>query len=300
MDQHGRNGPQQLNSHAWLLGTSHFNTYLISGDRASALVEVSVSAVVDRVIDQLRTLQTAPDFLILTHPHADHFTGLEALVEEFPGAKVVAAEGAEKFVLHPKATGMLVNEDAHMSRTLESMGVQPGRDPIQEVTFPKPTIVVQDSLELDLGSITARLNQASGHSPGNLVVHVPELETVLLSDSLGFRFSNGLFLPLFFTGFKAYLETLDYLQSLSPRIVGLGHQGPLMDDQAARGLEQAREAALQLRDRLSQDPRDDRTVVEELVQEYYTGEFLLYTEENIRNCMALLVKRIREAETLKV
>ena len=298
MDQNGLQGPQQLRSNLWLLGTFNYNSYLIAGDKASALVEVSVSAVVDRVINQIKSLEIAPDFLILTHPHADHFTGLSALVDEYPNARVVAAEGAEKFVLHPKATGMLVNEDLHMTRTLEAMGVQPGRSPIEEVTFPKPAIVVQDSLELDLGSITVWLRQVSGHSPGNLVVHVPELETVLLSDSLGFRFSNGVFLPLFFTGFKAYLKTLDYLQDLNPSIVGLGHQGPLVGDDARKGLDLARDAALELQNRIRNDSRDDQALVEELVGQYYRDEFLLYTEDNIRNCMALLVKRVREADSL--
>ena len=298
MDQKGLQGPQQLRANLWLLGTFNYNSYLIAGDKASALVEVSVSAVVDRVINQLTSLKITPDFLILTHPHADHFTGLSALVDEYPNARVVAAEGAEKFVLHPKATGMLVNEDLHISRTLESMGVQPGRPPIEEVTFPKPAIVVQDSLELDLGSITVWLRQVSGHSPGNLVVHVPELETVLLSDSLGFRFSNGVFLPLFFTGFKAYLKTLDYLKDLNPGIVGLGHQGPLVGDEARKGLDLARDAALELQDRIRNDSRGDQALVEDLVAQYYTDEFLLYTEDNIRNCMGLLVKRVREADSL--
>jgi len=296
MDWNGWHGPERLASNLWLLGTYHFNSYLIVGDKATALVEATVSAVVDRVISQLESLKASPDFLILTHPHADHFTGLPALVERYPNARVIAAEGAESFVLHPKATSMLIKEDAHMNATLEAMGVEPGRPAVRELTFPKPAIVVQDNLELDLGSLTVRLTQTSGHSPGSLTAHIPQLETVLLSDSLGFRFSNGSFLPLFFTGFKAYLNTLDDLKSLNPGIVGLGHQGPLMGDQARQGLEQARQAALELKDSIKNEKGDDQRLVNELFAEYYRDEFLLYTRDNIRNCMALLVKRVREAE----
>jgi glyoxylase-like metal-dependent hydrolase (beta-lactamase superfamily II) len=296
MDWNGRNGPEKLTSNLWLLGTFHFNSYLIAGDKASVLVEASVSAVVDRVITQLESLNISPDFLVLTHPHADHFTGLPALMERYPNTRLIAAEGAENFVLHPKATGMLINEDAHMNATLKAMGVEPGQPAVRELSFPKPAIVVQDNLELDLGSLTVRLTQTSGHAPGSLIAHVPQLEAVLLSDSLGFRFSNGSFVPLFFTGFKAYLNTLDHLKSLNPRILGLGHQGPLTGSQAAEGLEQARQAALELEARIKNEKGDDQRLVDELLTEYHRDEFLLYTEDNIRNCMALLVKRVREAE----
>jgi beta-lactamase superfamily II metal-dependent hydrolase len=45
----------------------------------------------DRVIGQLEALGVEPDYLIPSHPHSDHITGLPGLMERYPGARVVAA-----------------------------------------------------------------------------------------------------------------------------------------------------------------------------------------------------------------
>lgn len=48
-------------------------------------------------------LKVTPNYLILSHPHSDHATGLPGLMDRFPNAEVLAGEGAREFVTHPKA-----------------------------------------------------------------------------------------------------------------------------------------------------------------------------------------------------
>jgi glyoxylase-like metal-dependent hydrolase (beta-lactamase superfamily II) len=114
----------------WLLGNIYFNLYLVQGTRQSALIEVGVSGVVDAVIAQLDALGVRPDYLVLTHPHTDHFTGLEGLRARFPEARLVAATGANAFVSHPKAGPNMIAEDRFMSARLAEIGWQPGRPPV--------------------------------------------------------------------------------------------------------------------------------------------------------------------------
>ena len=75
--------PRLLTDGLWVLGNYYFNLYLVKGEQASALIEVGISAVVDDVIRQLEVLQVSPTFLVVTHPHADHITGLPGLREGF-------------------------------------------------------------------------------------------------------------------------------------------------------------------------------------------------------------------------
>jgi hypothetical protein len=95
--------PLELTADIWLVGNYFFNQYLIRGTRACALVEMGVTAVVDAAIAQLDSLGASPDYLVLVHPHTDHITGLPGLMQRYPGARLVAGEGAREFALHPKA-----------------------------------------------------------------------------------------------------------------------------------------------------------------------------------------------------
>lgn len=67
---------------------------------------------------------------------------------------------------------------------------------------------IAQTQDIDLGGLTLRCLPVIGHSPGNLAIHVPEREVLLVSDSLGVHYPGRVFCPLFFTGLAAFRETL--------------------------------------------------------------------------------------------
>lgn len=286
--------PRPLADGLWVLGNYFFNLYFVQGEQAGALIEVGVSAVADEVISQMDTNGLSPSFLVVTHPHADHVTGLAGLQKRYPQALVIAAEGAGDFLTHPKAAESLVAEDRRIAGFLESHGVKPGRPPVGEPPSLANCLTANDGDEIDLGGRTLRFISVKGHSPGAIVVHVPEIDALLLSDSLGFRYPGRGVFPLFFTGYTDYVETLDRLQSLEPAIVGPAHQGPLIGTHVYDAFEESRRLAVELRDRIRGDKRDPEEIAADIFSTYYRDEMTMYTEENILNCAKLVVKRARE------
>ncbi|MBI9083249.1 MAG: MBL fold metallo-hydrolase [Desulfobacterales bacterium] len=286
--------PIQLTNNLTVVGNYYFNLYLFRGKSGSALVEMGISAVVDRVIEQLDALGTEPDYLVITHPHSDHITGLAGLMERYPGATVVAGAGAKEFATHPKGISTMIREDAFMASALTQRGIAPGRPPITGFSFPDNILEVDGETTIDLGGIRLHGLAASGHSPGGLLVHCPEARAVIVSDGLGFHFPGQCFLPLFFTGYADYLTTLKKIASLRPEIVGPGHQGPLTGPLAPKALDQACRATTDLLNRIVTDRRDDEDIAADLFREFYRDEFTLYSEKNIRGCCRLLVRRARE------
>jgi glyoxylase-like metal-dependent hydrolase (beta-lactamase superfamily II) len=292
MDGHMNNSfPQKLTDGLWVVGNYYFNLYAVRGEQATALIEVGVSAVVDSVMTQLDALRLSPSFLIVTHPHSDHITGLEGLQQKYPQALIVAGEGARDFLMHPKAAANLMVEDRHMSDFLAAHDLPPGRPSVQEPPSLENALVAQDGDEMDLGGLTLRFLSIKGHSPGKIVVHIPEIETVILSDSLGFRFPGRGVFPLFLTSYAEYAAGLDRLENLRPKIVGVAHQGPLMGDEISVAFHQSRTKAQELRNRILNDSRPDHEIAAEIFHEVYKDELTMYTEENIMTCAKLLVKR---------
>nr|WP_319395464.1 MBL fold metallo-hydrolase [uncultured Desulfobacter sp.] len=76
---------------------------LITGKKKSLLVEAGVSGMVDQVIRQLDDLEIFTDMIVVSHPHADHVTGIPGLTDRFKDARIIADTGAQKFMAHPKA-----------------------------------------------------------------------------------------------------------------------------------------------------------------------------------------------------
>jgi glyoxylase-like metal-dependent hydrolase (beta-lactamase superfamily II) len=290
--------PYKRNDNLWILGNDYFHIYLIRGTKACALVETGISATVDILLNQLSYLKVKPDFIIVTHPHSDHITGLNYLKESFPHAKVIAGKDAESFIAHPKSALSLITEDLHMVETMTSRGLCSSIRVISSVPSLAGCNVVNDEEELNLGNITIRFLEVKGHSPGNIIVQIPDIDTALVSDSLGNHYPGRGFYPTFFTGYTDYMATIDHLENLNPKNLGLAHNGFFSSREEIKNIfQKARQCANDVRNYIIETKKKDEEIAKDLFTFYYTDELAVYSPQNILNCCRLLVRRIRELNT---
>ncbi|MCP4114007.1 MAG: MBL fold metallo-hydrolase [Desulfobacteraceae bacterium] len=287
--------PIRLTPHVTLVGNYFFNLFLVTGRTKTALFETGISGCVDEVIRQLEGLEVSVDYLIPSHPHTDHITGLPGLMKRFPRAEILAAAGAKEFINHPKAGPLLVKEDVFMSRGLAGMGISPGRPALEAVPDLQDAQAIETAHGLDLGGVTLELKTVKGHSPGNLMGFIRKEKILFCSDSLGFHFPGRGFWPLFFTGAKDYLSTLEFIQGFDPDILCPGHQGPLEKTAAKKGILSAIDITLDTIRRIKDTRLSDGDLAREMFEQSYKDEFTLYTQRNIQNCTNLLIKRARES-----
>ncbi len=287
--------PRQVSDTLWILGNDNFYIYLVKGSSSCALIETGISATADILRNQLFLIGMRPDFLIVTHPHSDHITGLERLRNAFPEAIVMAGRGAESFINHPRYEQSIVIEDLHMTRSLESLGLFSSTPAINSVPSLSGCMVINDAEELNLGALSIRFGEVKGHSPGNISIYIPDTKTILVSDSLGNYYPGRGFFPTFFTGFTDYLLTIDYLEKLDPLNLGLAHNGFFSGSQEINNIfNTARKSALDVEDYIINDKRNDEEIAMDLFRFYYNDELKIYSSQNILNCCRLLVRRIRE------
>ncbi len=285
--------PVQLTRQSWALGIPHFNLYFIRGKNASILIETGISFTVDIVAEQMEKLGISPDFIVVTHPHSDHITGLDGLRNIYPHAVPIAGTGAVEFFTHPKAVQAMISEDIHITERLTQWGFKSNCPPVTMPPSGTGIKVMADGTELDLGGITAQFIETKGHSPGSISVFIPEIKLLAVSDALGFRYFDGLLTPVFFTGFKDYLQSLDRLESLQPEILCPGHQGPLTGQAIEQAFISAKKTAIDLKNRIQTFKGSMDQLTNELFKEIYRDEFRVYSKENIFNCIRILIKRSR-------
>jgi 2-aminobenzoylacetyl-CoA thioesterase len=287
--------PRQINNHLWILGNEYFHIYLLRSKNACALVETGISATADILLEQLSSLGAKPDYLIVTHPHSDHITGLDYLKNSFPRVQVIAGNGTESFVAHPKAAKSMIAEDMHMMEAMTSRGLCRNKTTIASAPSLSGCRIVNDGDELRIGDLTIDFITVQGHSPGNILVHVPAIKTVLVSDSLGNHYPGRGFFPTFFTGFNDYLETINRLEKINPDILGLAHNGVFSQREEIKNIfQKARNAANDVRTYIINNKKDDENIAQDLFNFYYTDELAIYSPQNILNCCRLLVRRNRE------
>ncbi len=108
-------------------------------------------------------------YIVLTHGHADHISGVNEHLDDFPDAKVVVHTNEKPMLEDPRANQSIMFGSA------------------QTV---KGDIFVNDGDELEVGNLKLKFIFTPGHTPGGMCIYV-ESEGVLFSGDTLFRQSIG-------------------------------------------------------------------------------------------------------------
>ena len=190
------------------------NNVLICGRHRCALVDsgyATHAAQTQALVEA--ALQGRPlDLLLNTHLHSDHCGGNATLQQRFPALTTLIPPGQARFVSpwDPQALSYLPTGQI-CPRFVYNDVLQPGSETV-------------------LGDTLWQIHAAPGHDPNSVILFEPVSRLLLSADALWGNGFGVIFPEL--DGDDAFAEvadTLDLIESLSPRLVIPGH-GPLFDD----------------------------------------------------------------------
>jgi glyoxylase-like metal-dependent hydrolase (beta-lactamase superfamily II) len=151
------------------------NVSVVAGASGLVVVDTNASAAAARtVLADLRRLSSAPLVAAVnTHVHFDHTFG----------NGVLAAEGAE-LIAHESAAAAMPD---HAAKVRSQASAQAGQDEryaeLAATDEVVPARIFSSALALDLGDRVVELvHPGRGHTDGDLVVRVPEVDVVLAGD----------------------------------------------------------------------------------------------------------------------
>ncbi|MFE7722709.1 MBL fold metallo-hydrolase [Nocardia rhizosphaerihabitans] len=154
--------------------------------------------------------------IYVTHAHPDHYLGIGPLMERFPQAKCVALPHVveamkESMELQRQQWAMMFGDTCVVSDALP--------DPIED-----------DTLYVDGSPLKIiEVKQADIHP--TTIVHIPAINAVVAGDSIYNEIHPmlGLSTP---DEWQDWLETVDLVEKLNPRMIVAGHRRPDGDDYA--------------------------------------------------------------------
>jgi len=190
------------------------NAGIIIGEDGTLVVDTLISSkAAAGFIDAIRKVTDKPvKYVVNTHGHLDHAFGNSEFVKI--GATVVAHEDSRDY-LEKSGEEVLNNPGAY--------GIS--KDDLAGTIIEYPSITFRDAMKIDLGGrIVELLYLGPSHSPGSIVVYLPD-ERVLFTGDILFTDSH----PFLGEGdLDGWLNALDSAKALDALIIIPGH-GPVSD-----------------------------------------------------------------------
>lgn len=147
-----------------VLGPFMTNTYLAWDEETMDGIIIDPSFTPEHIWQAVLKIGMHPGKILLTHAHVDHMAGLNLMREKFPGAKVyMSADDV------PLLTSAAMN--------LSNMLSQP-------VTCAAPDVCVKEGDIITEGSISLKVLETPGHTPGGLSFYDEKDGIVFTGDTL--------------------------------------------------------------------------------------------------------------------
>ena len=225
---------------------------LLTGPTEAVLVDAQymegdVAELARRIESSGRTLTT----IYITHAHADHYFGLEWLLDRFPTARAVALPAV---VADIEATN-----DAARTQWRDWFSGQA----LDNTVIPEPLgsgVITLDGHELR----AIRIGQ--GDIANNTVLYIPALDVVVAGDVI----YNGIHPLLALTGpdeWRQWIASVEKIAALNPRTVVAGHKRPELPDDVAATVAGTRDYIGHFINEVD-DSADSRDMVARIQQRY--------------------------------
>ena len=204
----------------WSKGTfSPTTSTLISGATEAVLIDAQyLKDDVRDLGDLIERTGKKLTAIYITHGHADHYLGLESLVERFPDARPVAlpsvVEAMKQTMEFQARQWAMLFGDATITGTR------------------LPETIAGDALYVDGSPLRVIEVKQADVNPSS-IVHVPELDLVVAGDAIYNEIHQMLALSTP-QQWKDWLNTVDVVERLHPRMIVAGHRRPDGDDRAVK------------------------------------------------------------------
>ncbi len=297
--------PCELSPYVWMLGTAAYPVYLVRGGREGAVIEGGISALGPLLKQQLHELGVGPQYVrqaVITHAHPDHVMAIPALREMFPGLSVLASGVAAATLTSEKAIAFFRQIDSFLTEVL--------RKSVAMAEAPAPTAAASNRIAVDrvvgegdviaVDELSWTVLATPGHSDCSISLHEASRGLLAISDASGYYLpASNTWWPCYFSGYAAYVGSLERLAALDAEVLCLSHNGAVLGRDDVRAyFAGAISSAQQYHQRIVDQAKAGKSVrqlAEELGAEIHRQAPLLPLDFFQKNCGLLVKQSLKHA-----
>lgn len=226
----------------YALGHNATPVYLLDGPEP-VLFDAGFTWLSHAYVDAINSVlgNRFPAWLFLTHSHFDHVGAASVFRQAWPQMKIAGSSRCREILSNPKAIELISRLNQ------ESMALFAGSDVPNLNSDHFETVVFDRELSdgeivsLACGTIIEVLN-TPGHTWDFMSYWLPDKRVLIASEAVGCYQNDTFIQPEFLVSLDVYLESLDRLAFLNPRILCAGHHAVFTDLDAPKHIQASIEA----------------------------------------------------------
>lgn len=222
MRQHAKG---QIHERITAIPNAWYPVFLVRGEKRNLVIDAGVNLLGPRYREVIQ--ETLGDgqplhYLFLTHSHYDHIGSAGYLKERIPGVKIGAHERLASLMQKPSVLDMMNGLSANHVELLKYNDA--GEDLTLRVF--DIDIPLKQGDRFDLGGLTCCVHETPGHTKDSLSFYFPEIQALFPGESAGVlqgpRGSENTQVE-FLSSYQDYIDSLQWMISLRPEMICLGH-----------------------------------------------------------------------------
>jgi glyoxylase-like metal-dependent hydrolase (beta-lactamase superfamily II) len=187
------------------------NSVIVTGEKEALLVDTQFSlAHAHRLVADLLAAGKQLTTVYITHPHPDHYFGIEVIKTAFPGAKVVAA---------PYVAAAI---EKSFPKKIAQWGPKLGANAPSKPTVPAP--LAGNTIDLD-GHRIEVIGPVQGDAANNTLLWIPSARVLIAGDTV-YSGTHVWTASADKAERAEWQKTLDRIEALKPEVVVPGHIKP--------------------------------------------------------------------------
>ncbi len=220
-----------INDFITAIGSMMYPSYIVKGGSKNLMIEAGINLLGPSYISSVKEIFgdiNKLDYLFVTHSHFDHLGSVPYMKRQIPQLKFGGSPVVGDILKKESVIKKMNQMSEHQRQSYEDItGVEDVH--IEPVAL---DFSLKEGDQFDLGGITCEIYETPGHTRDSISFFLPEKGVLFPGEAAGLPDLENIEKPyvIFLTSYDDYLNSIQKIKRLKPKMICFGHGFVLTDD----------------------------------------------------------------------